>query len=129
MIVMGVDPGSQKVGIAVLSRECALARRIVAPSGLLDAVRELIIAHGIEAIVLGSGTRSDAVGAQLEELRLPIHLVDESRSTLDARKLYFEANPPRGWRRLLPRGMLFPPCPIDDFAAELIARRYLARQG
>jgi hypothetical protein len=35
-------------------------------------------------------------------------------------------HPPRGWRRFVPRGMLLPPRPIDDFAALLIAERLLA---
>jgi len=47
-------------------------------------------------------------------------------TTIRARARYFAANPPRGWRRIVPRGMLLPPRPIDDFAAVLIAERFLA---
>jgi len=54
-----------------------------------------------------------------------VELVDERETTLLARARYFADHPPRGWRRLVPRGMLLPPRPIDDYAALLIAERYL----
>jgi len=57
---------------------------------------------------------------------LPIELVDERETTLLARARFFVDHPPRGWRRLVPRGMLLPDRPIDDYAALLIAQRYLA---
>ena len=56
-------------------------------------------------------------------------MVDERATTLLARRRYFDANPPRGWKRLVPRGMLLPPRPIDDFAAVLIAERLLEREA
>jgi RNase H-fold protein (predicted Holliday junction resolvase) len=62
----------------------------------------------------------------IEGIGLPIALVDERETTLLARTRYFAAHPPTGWRRFVPRGMLLPPEPIDDFAAVLIAERFLA---
>ena len=81
--------------------------------------------YDIAAVALGHGTHADTVAQMLERLRLPVHFVDERETTLLARALYFAENPPRGWRRLVPTGMLLPPRPIDDYAAVLIARRYL----
>ena len=63
----------------------------------------------------------------LEGLGLPIHLVDEYETSREARGLYFAEHPPRGWRRLVPLGLQLPERPIDDYAAILIARRFLAR--
>jgi RNase H-fold protein (predicted Holliday junction resolvase) len=60
---------------------------------------------------------------------VPVTYVDERETTLRARSLYFADHPPRGWRRLIPLGMQMPPRPIDDYAAVLIARRYLADEG
>ena len=60
-------------------------------------------------------------------LGLPIHFVDEYETSRAARELYFAEHPPRGWRRLVPIGLQLPPRPIDDYAAILIARRFLAR--
>ena len=50
-----------------------------------------------------------------------------SRPPGRARELYFREHPPRGWRRLVPTGLQLPPVPVDDYAAILIARRFLAR--
>ncbi|HEY9179775.1 MAG TPA: hypothetical protein VIO32_03585, partial [Candidatus Baltobacteraceae bacterium] len=61
------------------------------------------------------------------ELDVPVHVIDEHNTTYRARALYFADHPPRGWRRLLPLGLQLPPAAIDDYAAMLIARRYIAR--
>ncbi len=58
-------------------------------------------------------------------MNLSIILVDETYSSLEARKLFFEAFPPRGWRRLIPSGMQVPPRDYDDFSAIILARRFL----
>ncbi len=125
MTLLGVDPGSRKIGVAVLAEGGEVPfRAILRPEGLLEEIRTLVERYGIEAIAVGGGTRGGEIIEQLATLGLPCERVDETSTTLEARKLYFEANPPRGWRRLVPRGMLTPPQPIDDFAAELIARRF-----
>ncbi len=125
MRILGVDPGSRKVGVAVLAESGEVAfRAILRPEGLLDEIRPLVERFGVEAIAVGGGTRGTETLDRLGELGLPCERVDETSTTLDARKLYFEAYPPSGWRRFIPRGMLTPPRPIDDFAAELIARRF-----
>lgn len=98
---------------------------IVPTAELLERVRALLPAHAIGAIALGSGTHAAEVRAQLAPTGVPIALVDERETTLRARARYFAAYPPRGWRRLVPQGMLLPPRPIDDFAAVLIAERFL----
>ena len=84
-------------------------------------------AHPVEALALGRGTNARALAAELGDLGVPIHLVDEYETTRRARELYFAEHPPRGWRRLIPLGLQLPPGPIDDYAAILIARRFLAR--
>ncbi len=125
MTVLGVDPGSRKIGVAVLTESGEVPfRGILRPESLLDEVRPLVERYGVRAIAVGGGTRGTETLDHLGELGLPCERVDETSTTLEARKLYFEANPPRGWRRFIPRGMLVPPRPIDDFAAELIARRF-----
>ena len=53
---------------------------------------------------------------------------DEAYSTEEARTLYWELNPPQGWRRLMPLGMLTPPVPLDAYAAVVLARRYLKKK-
>lgn len=130
MPVLGIDPGSQKCGYAVVARlgEPALERGIVRIEELAQTARLLVERHTVTAIALGTGTKSGAVRAILKVLGVPVTLVDERATTYLARARYFEAYPPKGWRRLIPRGMLLPPRPIDDFAAELIAERFLRMQ-
>ena len=45
--------------------------------------------------------------------------------TVQGRKLYFQENPPKGWKKLIPLGMQVPPVPVDDYAAIVIGRKYL----
>jgi RNase H-fold protein (predicted Holliday junction resolvase) len=125
--VLGVDPGTHKCGIAVLARvdAPALALEIVRLGEFAARVAELVQSHGVRAIALGGGTHTNAVAACLGGVALPIAIVDERDTTYLARERYFRAHPPTGWRRFVPRGMLLPPRPIDDFAALLIAERYL----
>jgi hypothetical protein len=56
---------------------------------------------------------------------LPIVAISETNSTLEARELFWQQHPPSGWRRWLPRSLQTPPCAIDDFAAVVIARRFI----
>jgi len=90
-------------------------------------VAELLERGPVEAIALGRGTNARAVRASLAGLGTPIVWVDEYETTRRARELYFVDHPPRGWRRLVPLGLQLPSRPVDDYAAILIARRFLAR--
>ena len=125
--VLGVDPGTRKCGVAVVAATGAppLALEIVPFDAFTARIGELVAGHGVRAIALGGGTHTSAVAACLDGIALPVAVIDERNTTYLARARYFTANPPRGWRRLVPRGMLLPPRPIDDFAALLIAERYL----
>lgn len=126
--VLGVDPGRDKAGFAVLDHAGAVIETGVVPVGSLAArVRDLTVRHAVGAVALGRGTNAAALELQLRDLGLPIHLVDEYETSRRARELYFREHPPRGWRRLIPTGLQVPPVPVDDYAAILIARRLLAR--
>ena len=129
--VLAVDPGRGKCGLAVVDGDGhILDRAVVDRGGLAEAVRELVDVHGPSVLVLGDSTGSKAV---LEELTglvsdIPSELVDERNSTLEARQLYFEHHPPRGLWRLVPLSLRYPPEPFDDFAAVVIAGRYLEKR-
>ena len=127
-VVIGVDPGRSKAGYALLDFSGAVVSSgIEAIEHLPKRLTMLTSVRQVAAIALGAGTNARAVAATLGALRIPIHLVDEYETSRAARTLYFSEHPPRGWRRLLPVGLQMPPRPIDDYAAILIARRYLAR--
>jgi RNase H-fold protein (predicted Holliday junction resolvase) len=125
--VLGVDPGTRKAGYALVGVDGSIHDRGVEEIGrLADRVHALMGEHTVVAIALGAGTSINGLLEQLTALGVPVNLVDETNTTLKARALYFADHPPRGWRRLLPLGMQMPPRPVDDYAAALIARRYLA---
>jgi len=125
--ILGIDPGTRKTGYAIIGTDgSTLVLGIEETEAIGVRVSELVKMHTIVEIALGEGTNATAVGAALASLGLPIHLVDERSTSLQARGLYFADNPPRGWRRLIPLGLQLPPRPIDDYAAVLIARRFLA---
>lgn len=128
-VILGIDPGTRKAGYAVVDDQGrVLGQGIEPPEEFLARLGSFTGGRTVSAIALGSGTNSKAFRLKLAELGVPIHLVDESETSLQARRLYFSEHPVKGWRRLIPLGMQLPPCPIDDYAAILIARRYLAEE-
>lgn len=128
-VVLGVDPGRSKCGAAACAPSGVLARAIVPPEALPDLVREWHLRYGITEIVVGNRTGSHPVARALElAVPLPVRMVDEAGTTLRARARYFAEHPPQGWRRLVPRGLLVPPQPYDDYVAVLLAEAMLAQE-
>ena len=129
-IVLAIDPGKDKCGVAVVAASGEVCeRRIYPPHEIPAAVSSLVEKYGVTDIALGNATTALRMQEELS-LRLPavrMTMVDETGSTLQARALYWQANPPRGWRRLTPLSMQVPPEPVDDFAAVVLAQRYFAR--
>ena len=127
-MILGVDPGTRKCGYALI--EPGVPTPVVlgiAPLAELGAVVASIgAAYPIAMVALGRGTNSEHVASIVTAQGLAHTLVDERETTLRARARFFADHPPRGWKRLMPRGMLLPDRPIDDYAALLIAERYLA---
>jgi len=125
--VLAIDPGRAKCGLAVVSRdEGVLARTIVGLADLADTARLLAARFEPQAVVVGGGTGAAVVTAAICSLPIPVHVVDERLTTRNARARYFHDNPPRGWRRLVPKGLLVPAEPYDDYAAVLLAEQFLA---
>jgi RNase H-fold protein (predicted Holliday junction resolvase) len=129
-VILGIDPGTRKCGYAVVAAAGAepIELGIVQFEALGARIVEVAARLPLRAVALGGGTHTAAVAELVAKLGLPVHIIDERETTLLARRRYFAAYPPRGWRRLIPEGMLLPPRPIDDFAALLIAERLLERE-
>lgn len=126
--VLAVDPGRDKCGVALVAPTGDILFQKIVPTKELDAAVDALIRKHAPRVIMGDGTTSGAAYARIERIAGPgaVTLVDEYRTTDEARRVYWEAHPPRGWRRLVPRGMLVPPVPVDDFAAVVLARRFLA---
>jgi len=128
-VILAVDPGTERWGLAVVrpSGECVVRRVEVAANGPSAAVR-LAQQHSAVVAVVGDRTASRLAMQLMRQagISLPIVPVNEHGSTLEARQLYYEENPPGCLLRLLPRGLLSPPVPIDAYAAHVLALRYLS---
>jgi RNase H-fold protein (predicted Holliday junction resolvase) len=123
MIILAIDPGTSKCGLAVLTRTSCIHREITKTDNLVNCVKSLKEKYKFELIIIGNGTNCKACILELEK-NYKLIMVDERNSTLEGRKLYFKYNPPRGWRRLIPKGLLYPNVDIDDYVAEIIGKKF-----
>jgi RNase H-fold protein (predicted Holliday junction resolvase) len=139
---LGIDPGRDKTGLALVDR----TGRIVAvqitrsrgfseflPAFLFDKLQVTnfwALRQKLQAVVLGNGTASEEHKQRIEKVLpgFPVHVVDEKYSTEEARALYWELFPPKGWRRLIPLGLQTPPEPLDGYAAVVQVRRFLQQE-
>lgn len=125
---IAIDPGREKCGIAVLTMSGnAVMHEVISTANLPDIVENLINKYAAAIIAIGSGTTSKEARKILNDKfpQLKIIVIDEYRTTDAARKRYWLENPPRGWRKFVPVGMLVPTVPIDDFAALIIGEKFL----
>ena len=125
--LLALDPGRLKCGLAV-GRPGAVLSRAILPTGQVPAaVADWVKRYGVTRIIVGGGTGSGAVLAALARVTgLPsVETVEETGTTLEARRRYFRDHPPRGWRRLLPVTLQLPPEEYDDYVAELLLERVL----
>jgi len=126
--VLAIDPGREKCGLAVVQLDGAVLHQAVVPaSGVGTAAAELFGRYRITRLLLGDRTAARQVAEALRRARLPLQpvIVDEHRSSEEGRRRYFQANPRRGWRRLLPTTLQTPPRAYDDYVAVVLAERYL----
>ena len=113
MIILAIDPGTAKCGVAVLDATGkVLFREITATRELPKKLEVLLERWPVTNAVYGLSTNADAIRQMLAQCKstFTLHGVDERNSTLEARPLYWQANPPEA---------------IDDFAAIVLGRRFL----
>ena len=125
--ILAIDPGREKTGIAILKNSDVLEHKIINSEELVQIIKSLLEKYIIKTIVMGNGTSSKKKYDLLkrEFIDRDIVLINEYRTTDEARKLYFQENPPKSWKKLIPLGMQVPPVPVDDYAAIVIGRKYL----
>lgn len=125
---LGIDPGRSKTGLALVGEQGEILKLHIAQTAIIS--KEIMaFLQGEEpcCIVLGDGTSSKTMEKALREVlpELVICYVDEKHSTEEARVLYWQVNPPKGLKKLLPLGLLVPEEPMDAYAAVVQVRRYL----
>jgi len=147
-LILGIDPGRDKIGWAFASCKGELILSGIVPSmareiffetlgrsteewekGFAVWTRECRFSFSgvrLKYVALGDGTKSREIAAQLERLQLKIVIVNERGTTLAARKLYWRLHCPVWWQRFLPSSLWIPPRELDDLAAWEIVLRSLA---
>ena len=123
---MGIDPGRDKCGVAVLTAAGEIKfQRVVATEELDSVIKNLAAQFEIKLVILGDGTTHKAAAQKISAAGLKFKLVDEKHTTEEARREFWKKNPPRGWRKFLPTSMQVPPEPVDAIVAEILVRRFL----
>ena len=125
--IIAIDPGIKKCGYAVVdSNLSVLQREVISTEKIAKILEDSLNVYKANKIVLGNGTNYKNIEKRLKNhfSQLKIILIEEEFSTLEARKKYFEAHPPRGILKLIPLSLRVPPCHYDDFVAVLLAEKY-----
>lgn len=143
-LIVGIDPGRDKTGWALVRPTGELILSGIFPSSDLDSFLNVL---GMPAVVwkenlsrwvceqlsvpaedenvgyvaVGDGTGSAEVMSRTKKTGLAMRSVNEKGTTLAARALYWELHRPTWWQRFLPRSLWVPPRVLDDLAAWAIA--------
>ena len=127
MNIVGVDPGRDKCGVAVLNSSTEiLFEQVIETAEFESVLKNLITQFNLQLAILGNGTTHKNAEKILRGLKLEVKIVDEKHTTEEARRLYWKKNPPTGWRKILPTSMQVPPVPVDGIVAEILVKRHLS---
>lgn len=132
IMLLGVDPGRSKSGLALVYQDGSIAKFTVA---LMDNFAEELQGFAKEAhvqtIVVGNGTTSEEMQKILQNFfpEAVLHIIEESHSTEEARALYWQLYPPKGLKKIIPLGLQVPPINLDGLAAVILVRRYLKQSS
>ena len=127
-LYLGIDPGRSKTGLALVDGVGKIVKLHIAESqNVGNEIVEFIKNSCPVQIVLGNGTNSRNICEVVQRVLLDVKVtvVEEAHSTEEARTLYWQENPPKGLKKLIPLGLLVPPVPLDAYAAVILVRRFL----
>jgi hypothetical protein len=130
-MILAFDPGERKIGWALVYDNGAPVAQGIWPytewKQQLEALPQL---DEVDTLVIGDGTARMNIEAELKRL-LPscaLAVVGEKESTVEGWQLkraeLSRGNPLKGL--MLTLGQLFSAPPVDDYAARVLALRYLA---
>lgn len=129
-MILAFDPGRQKIGFVVYDYQKGIVQRgIIDLKQTTSIISEIYQKYQIEMTLIGDGTGYKNLQQYFIDNHISFKIIEEKNSTQQARRLFFEKNPPRGLRRMLPRGLQTPAVPYDDYAAQIILEKYLQKAG
>ena len=126
-IILSIDPGRKKCGVALVDSKLKyIEGKVILNEELIDRIKYYLVKYNVKNFVVGGGTNSENIIMLIREKfpEILVTVVEEKDTTRQARKYFFEYNPPSGWLKLFPITLLVPPRPYDDFAAYVIGRRF-----
>jgi len=129
VIRLGFDPGRHKCGVAIAVDQTIPYHSVVAADGMLAHLHELFAQYPFQEIIIGNQTGSRDWAKRLGQAFPACSLVpvDETHSSAEARRRYWQLYPARGLTKLLPLGLRQPPRPIDDIVAIILLERFARR--
>ncbi len=125
-MIIGFDPGRDKCGLALVEMTGnILQHEVVTSEQVMTTIKSWLSEYKVKQIVMGNQTTSQQWREKLNVYfsEIPIKMVDERNTTLEARDRYWTYYPPNWLMRLIPKGMRIPPRPIDDIVAILLVER------
>ncbi len=126
--IIGFDPGRDKCGVAVIeNRQQIIYHQVIASSEAIITLKNLCQQYQPQFLVMGNQTTAKQWQQEIKVnlgLAIPLIMVDERNSTVEARERYWQMYPPKGLQKLIPSGLRVPPRPVDDIVAILLIERY-----
>ena len=126
-LVMAIDPGRVKCGVAVVSADGTVhSRSVVETDALCSELASGIEAFAPVAVLVGCGTGCKQMLRAIKQAAdsIPVYEVEESYTSEEARKRWLQNNPPKGLQRLMPQSLRCPDAPYDDYVAIILAERW-----
>lgn len=126
-LYLAIDPGREKCGLALVKKN---AEPVLLQSVSVSQLDEILIKiagqHDLDLIILGDGTGAEKIRKTVEKTLpyMKIVQVDEKDTTRTGRTLYWQYQPAKGWKRLLPEGLRVPDGPVDAYAALAIFHKW-----
>lgn len=131
-MIIGFDPGRDKCGVAVSENDNKiLYHQLISSTDAIAILQQLCHQYQPECLVMGNQTTSQQWQQKIKDklkLSIPVVMVDERNSTVEARERYWKMYPAKGLQRLIPLGLRVPPRPVDDIVAILLIERYYSHQ-
>jgi len=129
--LLALDPGRDKVGTAVLDYQAQEQEKTIVKIDELSAhLKEIFKIYNIEEIIMGNGTGAEKVLKIIKNnfAERKIKLVEEEFTTEEAQARYLKEKPMSNYEKLLRKFVSWKlKKPLDDYAALIIAEKYLKK--
>ena len=131
--ILSLDPGSDKIGTAVLSYDAEEKEKtIIKKEELIKHLTEVFAHYDINIVVVGNGTGAESlikeIKANFEIDDKDIEVIDEEYTTEEAQARYLRDKPMSRYEKLIRKFISWKVSkPLDDYAALIIAEKYLKK--